>query len=195
MSETELDQLLAKTDFKVTDRGRDFYAKSANKHLYYSEENGIQAAGDGVNHYDGPNVFTDQQRSTIVETVLDELLLEAHGKLQQITDAAIKKKLEQHLQSLKKTEWMQPVLSSPLKEIFAIDLKTKRLAEPALRGFYVKSGTENGTEVERIYYTNRGNGDARLSELADEINLRERYQTNKKNVYREKITFIKIEFS
>ena len=130
-----------------------------------------------------------------METVLDELLLEAHGKLQQITDAAIKEKLEQHMQSLKKTEWMQPVLSSPLKEIFATDLKTKRLAEPALRGFYVKSGTENGTEVERIYYTNRGNGDARLSELADEINLRERYQTNKKNVYREKITFIKIEFS
>lgn len=90
MSETELDRLLAKTDFKVTDRGRDFYAKSANKHLYYSEENGIQAAGDGVNHYDGPNVFTDQRRPTIVETVLDELLLEAHGKLQQITDAAIK---------------------------------------------------------------------------------------------------------
>ncbi|WP_155860188.1 hypothetical protein [Lactobacillus amylolyticus] len=46
-----------------------------------------------------------------------------------------------------------------------------------------------------IYYTNRGNGDARLSELADEINLRERYQTNKKNVYREKSIFIKIEFS
>lgn len=142
MSETELDRLLAKTDFKVTDRGRDFYAKSANKHLYYSEENGIQAAGDGVNHYDGPNVFTDQRRPTIVETMLDELLLEAHGKLQQITDAAIKEKLEQHMQGLKKTEWMQPVLSSPLKEIFATDLKTKRLAEPALRGFYVKSGTE-----------------------------------------------------
>lgn len=185
MNEAKLKKILADSPFAVVDSGRDFYAKSSNNHLYYSNQNGIQTAGDGVNHYDGPNVYTDQQRPTIVEKVLDDLLLQAQGDFATITLKKIISTLQDHLYHFDPKLWMQPLLSSPLKEIFALDLKNKRLAEPALRGFYVKNGTKDGTQVERIYYSNRGQGDDSLNELADEINLRERYQVSKKRVFLE----------
>lgn len=184
-----LEEAIQDTNFEIADVGHDFYAKSANNHFYVSDKNGYQAAGDGVNHFAGPNVYTDQQRPTIVETVFDELLVKKHGNLNSVQYSEVENILKSHLTDFDPKEWMQPILSSPLKEILAIDLKTKRVADPVMRGFYVKSSTKNGTQVQRIYFSNRGNGDAKIDELSNDLHLRDRFNITKKHAYIENNIF------
>ncbi len=158
--------------FKVTDRGTKWFAKSANDHLYRSNDGTVKVAGDNTNHYRGPNVYTDQQRPTVTETVLVEYLLAAGNKLP-INERLLRQLLENHLtRGFQPAEWIQPIITSKLKQIFTIaDKKSKAIvANPVLRGFFVTTPTE--WKVVRLYGSNqRPKNSQWVQELAGRADL------------------------
>lgn len=125
-------------NFRVTDYGKHWFAKSPNDHVYVSEKGRYQLAGDNTNHFYGPNIVTDQQRPTITETVLAEYLMKA-GLQTPIKQQLIYRLLTDHFDNFKSQEWFQPILTSRLKQIFAIAYQGDQaiVTNPVLKGFFV----------------------------------------------------------
>lgn len=166
--------------FHVTDRGKDWFGKSPNDHLYLSGNNGYQVAGDNVNHYAGPNNWTDQQRPTITEKVLVEYLMK-QGYRRPVNRQAITVLLQQHLRHFRPQEWFQPILSSKLKQIFAIADNGKQalVADPVLTGFFTTDPTDY--TVTRVFSSNNGpSSDSLAEQLAGKVGLDDKYRLSKR---------------
>lgn len=161
--------------FHITDQGRHWFAKSPNDHVYWSDSRGCQVTGDNVNHYHGPNNWTDQQRPTITETVLVEYLMK-HGNQAPIDRQAIAKLLQHHLDyRFNPDEWFQPILSSKLKQIFAVCQSDRQVlvANPVLRGFFTNDSAK--PTVTRIFTSQQGPSDTAAAELAKRARLTDHF--------------------
>ncbi|MGM9891600.1 hypothetical protein [Limosilactobacillus sp.] len=160
--------------FHVTDRGTNWFGKSPNDHVYQSYDGRYQVAGDNTNHFYGPNNWTDQQRPTITEKVLVEYLMRA-GNHRPVNQQLIGELLERHRQEgFQPAEWFQPILSSKLKQLFAIadNGQETLVATPALTGYFTSN--PHDYTVTRVFSTHQ-RGDAVAEELAERGQLREKF--------------------
>lgn len=161
--------------FHVTDKGTHWFGKSPNDHVYRSYDGIYQVAGDNTNHFYGPNNWTDQQRPTITEKVLVEYLMKV-GNHRPIRPQVISELLEKHRENdFRPAEWFQPILSSKLKQIFAIADNGKEclVANPVLTGYFTTD--PHSYTVTRVFSSSHGSSDDTAEQLAAQSNLRERF--------------------